>query len=150
MTPGEQLAQALRAEITALETVLAHLDAEQQALRAGDAERIEACTRAKDAALKQLAGLQQQRPTAAAEATLSSQISVLDNATENRELQARLIALGERCAELNASNGVLIGRLTEHTRSALRVLRQQDGDPRLYSGTGAADSASDSQSLGKA
>lgn len=141
---------ALRAEITALDSVLSHLDAEQQALRAGDAERIEASTRAKDAALKQLASLQQQRPLPPDAATLSAHINALDNADENRRLQARLIALGERCAELNASNGTLIGRLTEHTRSALRVLRQQDGNPRLYSGTGTADSASDSQSLGKA
>ena len=74
----------------------------------------------------------------------------LDNSAENRGLQARLIALGEQCTELNAANGLLIDRLAEHTRSALRVLRQQDGDPRLYSGTGGADSTRDSQSLGKA
>ena len=177
MTAGEHLAQALRAEITALENVLTHLEAEQQALRGADAQQIESAARAKDAAIHALSSLQQQRPTAAAESaegsspsraegslprhaegsslghaegSLSRQIAVLDNSTENRGLQARLIALGEQCTELNAANGLLIDRLAEHTRSALRVLRQQDGDPRLYSGTGGADSTRDSQSLGKA
>ncbi len=177
MTAGEHLAQALRAEITALENVLTHLEAEQQALRGADAQQIESAARAKDAAIHALSSLQQQRPTAAAESaggsspshaegslpshaegsspsraegSLSRQIAALDNSTENRGLQARLIALGEQCTELNAANGLLIDRLAEHTRSALRVLRQQDGDPRLYSGTGGADSTRDSQSLGKA
>lgn len=169
MTAGEHLAQALRAEITALENVLTHLEAEQQALRGADAQQIESAARAKDAAIHALSSLQQQRPTAAAESaegsspshaegsspgraegSLSRQIAELDNSTENRGLQARLIALGEQCTELNAANGLLIDRLAEHTRSALRVLRQQDGDPRLYSGTGGADSTRDSQSLGKA
>tara|TARA_R110001599_G_scaffold57591_1_gene158279 strand:- start:2439 stop:2996 length:558 start_codon:yes stop_codon:yes gene_type:complete len=185
VTAGEHLAQALRAEITALENVLTHLEAEQQALRGADAQQIESAARAKDAAIHALSSLQQQRPTAAAESagasspshaegsssrraegslpsraegsslgraegSLSRQIAELDNSTENRGLQARLIALGEQCTELNAANGLLIDRLAEHTRSALRVLRQQDGDPRLYSGTGGADSTRDSQSLGKA
>ena len=153
MTAGEHLAQALRAEITALENVLTHLEAEQQALRGADAQQIESAARAKDAAIHALSSLQQQRPTAeaeSAEGSLSRQIAGLDNSAENRGLQARLIALGEQCTELNAANGLLIDRLAEHTRSALRVLRQQDGDPRLYSGTGGADSTRDSQSLGKA
>ena len=177
MTAGEHLAQALRAEITALENVLTHLEAEQQALRSADAQQIESAARAKDTAIRALSSLQQQRPTEAAQLTqratsgpaegafagqdegfssgqvegsLSRQIAQLDNAAENQGLQARLIALGERCTELNAANGLLIDRLAEHTRSALRVLRQQDGDPRLYSGTGGADSTRDSQSLGKA
>ncbi|MCR9184103.1 MAG: flagellar protein FlgN [Halieaceae bacterium] len=161
MTSGEYLAQALRAEITALENVLTHLEAEQRALRGADAQQIESAARAKDAAVRALSSLQQQRPTVAAESAegaspnhadgaLSRQIAGLDNSAENRGLQARLIALGEQCSELNAANGLLIDRLAEHTRSALRVLRQQDGDPRLYSGTGGADSTRDSQSLGKA
>ena len=67
MTAGEHLAQALRAEITALENVLTHLEAEQQALRGADAQQIESAARAKDAAIHALSSLQQQRPTAAAE-----------------------------------------------------------------------------------
>lgn len=153
MTAGQQLEADLRAEIAALSTVFSHLEAEHQALRAGDAERIERSTQAKDRALQQLATLQQQRQAhdgSTTTASLVERIAQLDNTAVNAPLQQQLVELGERCAAMNAANGVLIGRLAEHTRSALRVLRQQDSNPRLYSGTGTPDSASDSQTLGKA
>lgn len=154
MTPGQQLASSLRAEVAAVNTVLRILEAEQQALSKREPEQIEQCAADKDGALRQLAALQQERQTMlrpdASATGLGDLVSRLDNRAETEPLQAQLLDLGERCETLNAANGALIERLQQHTRSALKILRGSEDSPDLYSGSGETTHLDDRHSLGRA
>ncbi len=155
MTPGQQLASSLRGEVAAVEAVLRVLEEERVALTERDPQRIEHCAAAKDAALRQLAALQQARkgldtPGAVGTDRLGDLVASLDNREENEQLQAQLLHLGERCETLNSANGVLIERLQQHTRNTLRVLRGDGDAPDLYSGSGATTQHKDRHSLGHA
>lgn len=153
-TDGLRLASSLRAEIAALELVLQSLEEERHALENRDPERIEASTRSKDKALESLLALQRQRheftPQGGDSGALSELIARLDNSVDNLDLQSRLLDLGTRCEALNTANKILVERLNQHTRSALRILRQGDVTPGLYSGSGTTSASADSHSLGKA
>lgn len=154
MTTGQQLASSLRAEVAAVTTVLQILEAEQEALRQRDPERIEQCAADKDRALRQLAALQQDRQSlfqhTAPGSRLGELVSRLDNRAETGPLQAQLVHLGEQCEALNAANGALIERLQQHARSALNILRGSDNSPDLYSGSGETTHLDDRHSLGRA
>jgi flagellar biosynthesis/type III secretory pathway chaperone len=61
-----------------------------------------------------------------------------------------LRALAATCERLNRENGRLIHQMTARAQRALDVLRGQDREPRLYSGSGVTRQGTGRQSLGKA
>jgi flagellar biosynthesis/type III secretory pathway chaperone len=118
--------------LAALEAMERALREERHALECADDAALEGAVSAKNAALARYQG------------------SGVDPDAAASESSDALRALAATCERLNRENGRLIHQMTARAQRALDVLRGQDREPRLYSGSGVTRQGTGRQSLGKA
>jgi len=157
MISGDQLAALFDGELACLRQLHDSLSREYEALLAADAPGIERATQAKTRALADQVKLTQRRQEylghAGFEATsqdLDAGIRGCDNARQLLDLRSELSALGQQCHDANRVNGRLIAQKQQQTLGALKILRQADQNPSIYSGAGGSVDGSSNRLLGKA
>jgi flagellar biosynthesis/type III secretory pathway chaperone len=154
---AKQFSTLLDAEIACLQSLLAALEQERQALKDGDLDSIEQATAAKHRALgnQQAATLARQDfatlcGIAGDTRSLRQQIATSGEHLALNPLQDALHQLAARCHDLNRANGRLIHQKQENTRTALGILRQTEANP-TYSSHGDTPAISGKpRTLGKA
>jgi flagellar biosynthesis/type III secretory pathway chaperone len=130
MTPGKT--DSASEALVALQAMERALREERHALERGDEAAIESAVKEKNAALALYQG------------------SGIDPDKAVPEERDALHALAATCETLNRENGRLIHQMTARAQRALDVLRGQEREPRLYSGSGVTRQGTGRQSLGKA
>jgi len=149
---GSALCAHLEGDIGILEAVRSALEAEYQALKAGESVELEQATALKARHLHAYTDRQQHlRELLGPETSLAELIEKLPAQRDsNRRLRASLEALAAECQRLNQRNGQVISSLQSRTRDALDILRHNSLGPTLYADDGHRARSGDSRSLGKA
>lgn len=133
------LAELLAAEVKLVESFIACLAAEQQALKAGDIEALTAVNTRKPGLAEQLNRLEDERNAFLQEAGLSGDRAGLSawlarNPHDRTAGQSweRLLNLAAEARDLNNLNGQLIAIRLQTTNQALAALTQQTQRSTLY------------------
>lgn len=137
--PDRELAQLLDAQIEAMTSMLAALEAERAALSARDSEALLDAVNGKARHLADAGALEQRRraildrlgiPPQGCHRAFSADAGVASR-------WQRVVALTERCRALNEANGQHIRSQHRHIDGALRVLHGQPAAPAEYGPAGA-------------
>lgn len=133
------LAEMLAAEVKLVETFIACLSEEQEALKAGDTDTLTAASGRKSTLAEQLNQLEDERNAFLKAAGLSPDRQGVQNwlgrnRADRAALQAwgRLMKLASEARELNNLNGQLIAIRLQATNEALATLTQQAQRSTLY------------------
>jgi flagella synthesis protein FlgN len=153
------LVRCLEREIEAITRLLEKLREEHAALRANDADRIEAIVESKGRVLAELDAVGKERDHLMKQAGFdphreSDRGLPLSTGTQRIEIMRawrRLLELGEQCIQQNAVNGALIQSGLRHARQMIAVLRGQPPDEHpSYGPGGDVTVGTGARTLGKA
>jgi flagellar biosynthesis protein FlgN len=140
---SQPLLTVLEEQIHCAEAMLAALEDESQALKAGDTERLNCASAGKAELVDRLEALEVERQglTEALKLELTAPDTV---GTKWKEL----LALVERCRQHNVRNGSLVQARREQVSAALKLLRGTELE--LYDASGMEQSSRNAQQLGSA
>ena len=143
---GNNLIAVLNEQIRCAEAMLSTLGRENEALRDGDPERLNAAGADKAQLVDALESLEQERRslTEAIEANLAS---VASDPKGSAGWQT-LLELIAACKEQNQRNGALLKARSEQVRTALKLLR--GSEPELYDSSGLKPAARAARPLASA
>lgn len=133
------LAELLTAEVKLVESFIACLTAEQDALKAGDVDALTAINAQKTGLADQLNKLEDERNAFLQQSGLTADRQGVSNwLAQNRQERnagqawAQLMKLAGKARELNNLNGQLIAMRLQATNQALAILTQQAQRSTLY------------------
>lgn len=136
----DSLSAVLHEQIRCAESMLDVLDRENQALVAGDADRLAATGADKARLVEALEKLEvERRDLTQAIGAVAASVTAGEAPQSSPEWQ-KLLGLVAACKERNQRNGILVKARTDQVRAVLKVLR--GSDPGVYAATGNVRSSS--------
>jgi flagellar biosynthesis/type III secretory pathway chaperone len=145
------LARHLDEQIDAMQSVLAALEAEQQALKRRDADALLQAVNGKATSLARADELEKRRQT------LIEQTSFFESGRSGRPFSTdagithrwqQLLALAHQCRAINDSNGLLIRGQRRRVDMTLQILRGSSAAPAEYGPGGESRSRAGARNLG--
>lgn len=136
----DSLSAVLNEQIRCAESMLDVLERENQALVAGDADRLTATGADKARLVEALEKLEiERRDLTQAFGAVAASVAAGEGPQSSPEWQ-KLLGLVAACKERNQRNGVLVKARTDQVRAVLKVLR--GSEPGVYAASGSVRSGS--------
>lgn len=130
------IAELLAQEAEAVARLLALLQAEQQALKAGNAELIETLAKQKTALTEEINALDAQRSALVGNHDMADWLQARPSEEIAGRLWHQIIEATRQARSLHESNGILINSLLKRTGDVLGILLQHQPEQNLYSSNG--------------
>jgi len=140
-----RLADVIDEQIRCAQAMLRALDLEDEALKAGDSERLNSAGADKARLVESLEDLEQERSGLAA--ALELRLATLEDSDTGGKWR-ELLAILEQCRQRNQRNGALVRARREQVLAALRLLGGTESE--LYDSKGFESVARNAQRLGSA